>query len=222
MPALFGLEPAALDARLSDYFWNRIPIEGVAIDVTERIAPPVDGGQLVILPRVLWREWLAPPGPSELDQGVFKDAIRRVLDKLGLDWLVVETGAGLGDEALLSAASADVLLEVARPDAQDLQATAVMLGIAERLGARRTVLVVSQAPMTSAQHGCVASSKRPMACPLWGVLPLAPELAHRQVDLLAVAMPSHPWTVAVRRLVRRLGAGQSAEQRLGTGEWTLS
>jgi MinD-like ATPase involved in chromosome partitioning or flagellar assembly len=223
IPALFGLAPTTFDDRLTAYFWGRIPIEETAVDVTTTMAPAAMGGRLFIVPSVLWREWLAPGGPSTLDQGVFKDAIRRVLDRLALDWLVVEAGAGLADETLLSAASADILIEVARRDAQDLQATAVMLGLAERLGARRIYLAVSQSPTSASAARLRREFEAAYGVPVAAVLPLAPELAQPEGgELLALAQPAHPWSVAVRRLVARLTADRSAGQRLGSGESTPS
>lgn len=223
IPALFGLTPETFDDRLTAYFWSRIPIEETAIDVTTTLSSAVAAGRLFVLPSVLWREWLAPGGPSALDQGVFKDAIGRLLDRLALDWLVVEAGAGLADETLLSAGSADILIEVVRRDAQDLQATAVMLELAERLGARQIYLAVSQSPPTASAARLRREFEAAYRAPVVAVLPLAPELAHPDgSELLAVTRPAHPWSVAVRRLVTRLRADKSAGQRLSTGEWTIS
>ncbi|MCS6801985.1 MAG: hypothetical protein RMM58_08605 [Chloroflexota bacterium] len=218
IPALFGIEAARFAQRVADYFWGRIPIEEIAIDVTGRLFPLSGAGRLVVAPRVLWREWLAPPAPTALDQGVFKDALRHMTERLELDWLLIEVGAGLREETLLSVASADLLIELARRDAQDLQATAVMVGLAERLGARRILLVVSQAPATASPLQLRREFEAAYRLPVATVLPLAPELAHPQGnELLALTQPDHPWSVAVRELAALLGRAERSSQRAAPG-----
>jgi septum site-determining protein MinD len=223
IPAIFGVDPQSIVARLADYFWGRSPIERVAFDVTARVAPTLASGRLFVLPSVLWREWLAPDGPTELDRGVFQGAIQRVLGALALDWLWVEAGSGLGDEGLLSAASASILIEVVRPDAQDLQGTAVMLDLAERLGAGRISLVVSQALSSSSATRLRRQFEAAYQAPVAAVLPLAPELAHPSGSgLLAITDPLNPWSAALRRFVDRIAAGESGSTVEGAGEWTFS
>ncbi|MFN8534294.1 MAG: hypothetical protein U0556_12210 [Dehalococcoidia bacterium] len=223
VPALFGLDSRDLSERLHAYFWDRLPLEETPVDVTAQLGQETPSGRLFVIPTILWREWLTPPVPAGVEPGLFQMAISRIASGLALDWLIVETGSGLDDGALVSVASADILLEVARPDAQDLQATAVMLGIAERLGATRISLVVSQAPSSADPAALRRQFEAAYHVPVAAVLPLTPELAHREPGvLLALHRPGHPWSRAIHRLARRLATGDPAGQRLGSGEWTLS
>jgi MinD-like ATPase involved in chromosome partitioning or flagellar assembly len=107
---------------------------------------------------------------------------------------------------------------VARPDVQEVQATAVLLALAEQLGGGRRWLVVNQAP-AGGSHALCQAFARTYRMPVATVLPLVSELAAWHSDgFFVLAQPTHPWSMGLRELlaaVQRAGGWRGLARRGG-------
>jgi septum site-determining protein MinD len=124
---LFGLTEDRMSPALNDFLWGRCAIEAAAHDVSADAVRDAGGCVLLV--------------PSSIKAS---HAARALIDRLGLDHLLIDTHPGLNDETLLSIAVSDVLLLVLRPDRQDFQGTAVTAEVARRLGVPEPRLVVNK------------------------------------------------------------------------------
>jgi len=66
--------------------------------------------------------------------------------RLELDYLIIDTQAGLNEETLVFLSISDILGLILRPDQQDYQGTAVTLELASKLGIPKVRLIVNQVP----------------------------------------------------------------------------
>jgi septum site-determining protein MinD len=110
------------------------------------------------------------------------------------------------DHALLALAIADLALIVLQPDQQDFQGTATLTSLVEAIGTPGSCVVLNQVPMRSTRftERALMSTYEVEAA---AVLPLAEDLLHLdESKLLSVRQPSHPWSVQIRALARRLPA----------------
>ena len=104
--ALFGLHHHNIRHSLNDYLWGRCDIEDAARDVTIQLSQHIAG-----------KLWLVPSSmkPSDItrvlregyDAGQLHSGYQRLIDKLQLDVLLIDTHPGLNEETLLSIAASD-------------------------------------------------------------------------------------------------------------------
>ncbi|GIW10713.1 MAG: hypothetical protein KatS3mg061_1770 [Dehalococcoidia bacterium] len=208
-PGLEDFSPAEVRQRWWRYLGGGLALPDLAWEVRPR---------LWLLPAVLWHAWLAPPRSPMGEPGAFQQCLGELVAALALDWLIVESGSGLGEEALLALAAAEALVVVVRPDAQEVQATAVLLALAEQLGVGWRWLVVNQAP-AGRSRALRQAFARAYRMPVATVLPLVPELAAWHGDgFFALAQPTHPWSMGLRELlatVQRAGGWRGLAERGG-------
>jgi septum site-determining protein MinD len=164
---LFGLDGAHIVSSLNDYLFRGVPIEQVARDVSPDGLP----GRIYLIPssvqpgeitRVLRDGY----DPQQLVQG-----LRRFVDGLTLQALLVDTHPGLQEETLLSLVVADTLLVVLRPDQQDYEGTGITVHVARGLQVPRIALVVNKSPAAFDPALVRQRVENAYGCPVVAVLP---------------------------------------------------
>jgi septum site-determining protein MinD len=140
---LFGLGDQQLTRSLNDALYGQCAIEEAAYHVT----PPglVDAnGRIYLVPASLRPADIAKVLREGYDIQRLNDGFLRLIDKLKLDILLVDTHPGLNEETLLSIAVSDVSLLIVRPDQQDFLGTAVTVDVARRLQVPNMLLILNK------------------------------------------------------------------------------
>lgn len=142
---LFNLDESDMAHSLNDYLWGKCTIEEAAQDVTGHIGAEVSG-QIFLIPSSIKAGEIARILREGYDVGLLNDGFRDVIEKLKLDYLLIDTHPGLNEETLLSIAISDALVIIMRPDQQDYQGTAVTVDVAKKLDVPKMLMLVNKVP----------------------------------------------------------------------------
>ncbi len=147
------------------------------------------------------------------------EGFRRLLTELKLDYLLIDTHPGLGEETLLSLVISNTLLIVMRPDQQDYEGTGITVRIAQELKVPNILLLVNKAPSSLEPAALAEKVRLAYGCRVSAVLPHSDEmmeLASR--DLFTLKFPTHPITDRYREVAALLPGYSSSIGR----RWRLS
>jgi MinD-like ATPase involved in chromosome partitioning or flagellar assembly len=202
---IFGMDEEKIDKSLNDYLWGRCPIEETAYDVGAQIG----NGEVVLMSRNIY---LIPSSirAGEIarvlregyDVGLLNDGFNALVEKLDLDYLIIDTHPGLNEETLLSIAISDVLIIILRPDKQDFQGTAVTVDVARKLEVPNLYLVVNKALTSYDFDELREQVETTYASPVATILPLSEDVARMQsADVFSLHYPDHPFSNGIRDVV---------------------
>ena len=206
---IFQLESAACKHSLNDYLWGRCEIQEAAIDVTERSIGTVgqfdERPRLFLIPSSLRTGEIARILRDGYDVSRLNDGLHHLVEKLELDFLLIDTHPGVNEETLLSIAISDALLLILRPDNQDLQGTAVAVELARKLEVQEMLLVVNKVP-PNLDHALLKKQIEGLfKAEVAAVLPLNTEIVQvGSGGLFTNRFPDHPFTVKLKDVARRL------------------
>jgi len=200
----FGLQSSEIGYYLDDYLDDKCAIEQVAQDVSGCLELDLPGKVFLI------------PASSKLDESSFarreypaeqmENGILEATEILALDHLVLDTPAGINDDALLALAICDTLLEILRLDQQDYQGTAVILELARKLAIPEIHLVVNFVTETHGPKAIKTELQQSYGFDVAAILPNSEDmLASSMKDIFVLAFPQHPLTLALQNLVEQLG-----------------
>lgn len=205
--ALFNVAADQLNFSLNDYLWKHCQIEQAAHDVTAAlpVAPVRDSGRLFLIPASMRTGEITRILQEGYDVGLLNNGFQQLLQRLALDYLLVDTHPGVNEETLLSAAISDLLLLILRPDRQDYQGTAIMLELARQLDVPKVRLLINKAVN---QKDFAALGQRVEATyktKVLGVIPLTEEIAVLgSTGLFCLSHPEHPMTAALNEVLAEL------------------
>jgi MinD-like ATPase involved in chromosome partitioning or flagellar assembly len=211
--ALFGFDAASVERTLNDYLWGRCAIEAVAYDVSAVLeaasgAPPA-GGALYLLPASIQAGHIARILREGYDVELLNDGLDELVERLALDYLILDTHPGLLESTLSCVASADAVVVVLRPDRQDYQGTAVITEIARKLNVPELQLVVNMVLPRLDPAALRLEVARTYGVPVAGVLPAAEELLHlASQGIFCLRYPDHPWSRELRAIADQLAAAE--------------
>jgi septum site-determining protein MinD len=201
---LFGLEDREITSTLNDYLWGQCEIEQTAQDVTPRLAVPLKG-KLYLVPSSMNPGDIARILRESYDVGLLNDGYQRLMQKLDLDVLMIDTHPGLNEETLLSIAISDTLVIIMRPDSQDYQGTAVTVEVARKLDVRRMLLIVNKTPPSAKLSEVKARVEKTYRCDVAGVLPHSDEMMElASSGIFVLGYPDHPITAQLKQVAARL------------------
>jgi MinD-like ATPase involved in chromosome partitioning or flagellar assembly len=211
---LFQMDEDDLDQALNDYLWGRCEIDQAAYDVSARVGSGeiVDaGGALYLIPSSMRAGEITRVLRDGYDVGLLNDGFRDLIDRLNLDYLVIDTHPGLNEETLLSIAISDLLIIILRTDQQDFQGTAVTVDIARKLDVPRLCLVVNKAVSTYAHDNYTALRERiqtTYGVQVAAVIPLSEDIAALQSsDIFSFRLPpDHAASKGIQDLIAAVGA----------------
>ena len=153
---LFGVGEDEITHSLNEYLWGECDVEETAVDVSRVLTGDGDSssnggaatkkGSLYLMPSSMKTGDIARVLREGYDVGLLNDGYQRLIQKLDLDALLIDTHPGLNEETLLSIAISDVLVIVLRPDSQDYQGTAVTVEVARKLNVPNLLLIVNKTP----------------------------------------------------------------------------
>jgi len=199
---LFGMNEEKMVRALNDYLWERCSIEECAYDVSEAIGEKP--GRIFLIPSSIKPGEIAQLLREGYDVGLLSDGFGELIDKLDLDYLVIDTHPGVNEETILSIALSDQLLIILRPDQQDFQGTAVTLDVARKLDVPRMYLVVNK--VLRRFMGTIADDvSKTYDCDVIGVLPLSEDMvALGSGGVFCVKYPDHEFSLRVAEIAKQL------------------
>lgn len=172
---LFNLEPDAMHHTLNDYLWGRCNIEEAAHDVSGQIDPNMSG-RILLVPSSIKTNEISRVLREGYDVGLLNDGFQRLIEKLNLDILMIDTHPGVGEETLLSIAISDALVIVMRPDQQDFQGTSVTVEIGRHLDVPKMVIVVNKAPSVFDEADIKRNVEQAYNCDVAAIFPHSDEI----------------------------------------------
>lgn len=207
---LFGMDEEEMTRSLNDYLWDKCAIEEAAYPVGARIGKgevfPMNG-EIFLVPSSIRAGDITRVLREGYDVGLLNDGFEALIDKLHLDYLIIDTHPGLNEETLLSVAISDVLIIILRPDQQDFQGTAVTVDVARKLEVPNLFLVINKA-LTS--YDFAALKKQVEATynsQVAAILPLSEDVARLQSsDIFSLRYPDHPFSQSIRNIVALIEA----------------
>lgn len=202
---LFGLDGEKVTTSLNDFLWHGRPIEQVAMDVTPQEIKE-KAGKIYLVPSSIKPGEITRVMREGYDARQLTEGFRRLLTELKLDFLLIDTHPGLGEETLLSLVISNTLLIVMRPDQQDYEGTGVTVRIAQELKVPNILLLVNKVPSSLEPAALAEKVRLAYGCKVAAVLPHADEmmeLASR--DLFILKFPAHPITDRYREVAAQLG-----------------
>jgi septum site-determining protein MinD len=206
---IFNFNHDQVKYALNDFLWGKCQIEDAAYDVTSTL-----GGQgsqdesrsLYLIPSSVSTGEIARVLRDGYDVGLLNDGIQRLVEKLKLDYLFIDTHPGVNEETLLSIAICDRFLLIMRPDNQDFQGTAVTVELARRLEVQDMQLIVNKVPQGMHREMVVGQIEAIYKVPVIGLLPLNSDVAAlASRELFTMRFPDHPITRELQAIAKKIG-----------------
>jgi len=195
---LFGMDDALMPHSLNHYLWGKCDIQEAAYDITPNLGAELSG-RIFLIPSSTNAGEITRILREGYDVGLLNDGLRRLVDDLNLDVLMIDTHPGLNEETLLSMALCDTLAIILRPDQQDYQGTSVTVEVARRLGATRMLLIINKVPSVFDPDTVKARVEQTYDCKVAAVLPHCDELmVLGSTGVFALRYPDHPLTTALQ------------------------
>jgi septum site-determining protein MinD len=204
---LFGLAGDEVTSSLNDYLWGGGDIREAAHDVT----PQANGGangRIFLIP--------ASTKPGEISRALregydaqrLTQGLRRFVDELQLDVLLIDTHPGLHEETLLSLVISNTLLIVMRPDQQDYEGTGITVRVAQGLEVPRMMLLVNKTPASLDPDAVKAKVEAAYGCDVVTVMPHSDDLMDlASAGIFVLRYPDHPLTALYETVAARVSAG---------------
>lgn len=191
---LFGLAGEEIATSLNDYLWHGRAIEETAQDVTPRLGEAV-AGKVFLIPSSTKPGEITRVLREGYDAAQLTRGLRRLVDALGLDTLMIDTHPGLHEETLLSLVISHLLLVVMRPDQQDYEGTGITVQVARGLEVPRMLLIVNKTPPILDPRAVKARVQQAYGCEVAAVLPHADEMMNlASGGIFVLRYPDHPLT----------------------------
>lgn len=201
---LYGLDGDKVSTSLNDFLWHGRAIEDVAIDVTPA-AVGEKAGKIYLIPSSIKPGEITRVMREGYDARQLTEGFRRLLTQLKLDYLLIDTHPGLGEETLLSLVISNTLIIVLRPDQQDYEGTGITVRIAQELKVPNIMLLVNNAPVSLEPATLAEKVGQAYGCKVSAVLPHSDEmmeLASR--GLFTLLNPTHVITQKYREVAALL------------------
>jgi len=203
---LFGMDDADMEHSLNDYLWGKCDIKDTAHDVTGRLGAEVKG-QIFLIPSSIKAGEIARILREGYDVGLLTDGFRDVVNKMDLDYLLIDTHPGLNEETLLSIAISQALVIIMRPDSQDYQGTAVTVDVARKLDVPKMLMVVNKVPQAFEIDDVRTRVENSFKCNVAAVIPHSDEMmALASSGIFSLHYPDNIVTKEYKHLVELIEA----------------
>lgn len=201
---IFGLDGEKVTSSLNDFLWNGRSIEDVAIDVTPN-AVNGKSGRIYLVPSSTKPGEISRVIREGYDARQLTEGLKRLLTRLRLDYMLIDTHPGLGQETLLSLVISNTLIIVLRPDQQDYEGTGITVRIAQELKVPNILLMVNKSPASFDPDALAEQVQLAYGCKVIAVLPHSDEMMELgSRGLFTLEQPSHPITEMFRQVASEI------------------
>jgi len=200
----FHMDDEQVDKTFNDYLWGKCAIEKAAYDLSDKLGV---SGAIYLIPSSMRIGEVAKVLREGYDVALLNDGFRSLIDKLNLDYLLVDTHSGLNEETLLSIAVSDLLIIILRTDQRDLQGTAVLVDVARKLEVPHLYLVANEAISTYEPDTLRKQIEETYDAPVAAIIPLSEDVAALQSsDIFSLRFPDHLVTQRIYDIVAAIKA----------------
>jgi len=201
---IFGLTGERINHSLNDYLWGKCEISQTAYDVTDGLDGKLKG-KVFLVPSSNKASEITRVLHEGYDAQLLTKGLRRLIDELALDVLLIDTHPGLGEETLLSIIISHTLAIILRPDQQDYEGTDVTLQVARQLNVPNMVLIVNKLPLTLNSDAVKSQVEDVYGCSVVAVLPHSDEMMSlASGGIFYLQYPEHPMSNQYRHMVNEL------------------
>ena len=203
---LFGLKGAEITTSLNDYLWRGREITDTALNVTPDQAAKT-GGQLYLIPSSTEPGQIARVLREGYDAEMLTRGLRALVDRLELDFLIIDTHPGLTEETLLSLIISHILMIIMRPDQQDYEGTGITMQVARQLEVPCATIVVNKVPPQLEPEAIAIKVEQIYDCEVAAVLPYCPEmLTLASEGIFSIHYPEHELTTLFNQIATKMEA----------------
>jgi MinD-like ATPase involved in chromosome partitioning or flagellar assembly len=201
---LFGVAGEEIQASLNDYLWHGRDIKDAALDVTPNLGGTIKG-RVFLIPSSVKPGEITRVLREGYDAQLLTSGLRRLVDELKLDVLLIDTHPGLNEETLLSLVISHALLIVMRPDQQDYEGTGITVKVAQGLQVPHLRLMVNKTPPSLDPAAVKAKVEQAYGCRVAAVLPHSDEMMEMaSSSIFILRYPDHPMTALYKQVVAEL------------------
>jgi MinD-like ATPase involved in chromosome partitioning or flagellar assembly len=202
---IFGLDPYELPFTLNDVLTNGAQPEQATVKMNERLH--LHRGEIYFAPASVKVEEILKSLRSGFELDSFSNAIKKLTEKFGLDYLLVDTHPGLEDDTLLAMGVCNNLVVVSRLDQQDMFGTGVLAEVARTLE-KPVHLVLNMIPSAmspSEASKVIDKIGANFKVQVLGWLPYSEEITNSlSKSVFILDNPRHPITKRFNELATRL------------------
>ncbi|MBN2548039.1 MAG: MinD/ParA family protein [Anaerolineales bacterium] len=198
----FGLPETEIHWTLNDCLMGECDILQVVCDISDRLGAD---GKLFLIPASTQVNEILGTLRQSFDFDKINEGLRKLNKDHDLDYVILDTNAGLNENTLTAIALANDLVVLLRPDQQDYQGTAVTVEVAHSLGMQCQFVVLNDIPDTFDRESAWKELESTYGCRVGALLPHSEELmAMASARVLALAQPQDPYVINLRQLALQL------------------
>jgi MinD-like ATPase involved in chromosome partitioning or flagellar assembly len=199
----FHLKESEITCCLNDVLWQSCTTEQATYDVTARLDGGVPG-KIFLVPASTRFVDISRILKGDFNPEIMNECVPELIEKNNLDFVFVDTRAGLTDDTLAAIAMTDILCIIMRPDAQDFQGTAVTVDLGRRLEVPRLLMIANLIPKAYDPAEVAQEIEQTYHCEVAAALPLNPDmLSLTSTDIFVETYPENPLTRALQQLLHK-------------------
>jgi MinD-like ATPase involved in chromosome partitioning or flagellar assembly len=201
---IFNLEEGQITRALNDFLHGQCAIEDTVYNITPAAVASA-GGSMFLIPSSIKAGEIARVLREGYNIDLLADGFMALVERVKLDYLLIDTHPGLNEETLLSLALSDSVVLILRPDKQDFQGTAVTVEVARKLDVPNLQMVVNKV-LTSMDFSALKQRvEDAYHAPVAAVLPLSEEMLQlASGGVFCLIHPDHAYARGVRVLAERV------------------
>jgi septum site-determining protein MinD len=201
---VFGLKGEEIKRSLNDYLWHNMDIEQIPMDVSDCVGEKLKG-KLFLIPSSIKPGEISHVLREGYDAQKLTRGLRRIVEHLNLDLLLIDTHPGLNEETLLSLVISHTLLVVMRPDKQDYEGTGVTIAVARQLNVPRMMIVINKMPDSFDSATTRKEVEAAYNCPVAAVFPHTDQMMTlASAGIFSLLYPEHPLTALYQQTCDQL------------------
>lgn len=198
--SLFGLTGQELTASVHDLLLEQTDVDQLAIDLTDQLG--IQGrGSLKFIPASNRVQRLARVLRQGYEPHALTQALEKLVERFQLDFLLIDTQAGLNEELVLCLLLANSVSLLLRSQGPDFEGASVLYQVAQKLKIEKIHLLVNQVEGDSDTQQLGQHVEEIFGSPAAALLPRFQ--AHGE-GLVALRQPESAWTEALRGLTLKL------------------
>jgi septum site-determining protein MinD len=195
---LFKLDLKQVKYTLNDYLMGHCDVQETVIDLSSTRANDkaeqfkADRGKIFMIPSSMKVDEITQILSQGYDISLLTNGYKQLIQRLELDYLLIDTHPGINEETLLSIGISDCLLVILRPDQQDFQGSALTTRIAKQLNVPKMGLVINKVLPDYDFNELRQQMDKAYDVPVVSVIPLDHEMVRLgSRDIFYLCFPDH-------------------------------
>jgi MinD-like ATPase involved in chromosome partitioning or flagellar assembly len=204
--ALLGFDEKAVPCSFHSYYAAQCALWQAAYEVTARTGEALSG-RIYLVPANPTPEQIEVIRRDGYDPDQLADGFAELVERLALDFVLLDLDFGIDISTMSLIALADALLVLMRHDKRDYQGTSVIIELARQLDVPEIFLLMNEVPPSFDNADFEARVAELYSCPVAGVLPYTEEMATLQRGAIFVLQhPDHPNTHIMGAALKAIAA----------------